>query len=738
MKIKLLFTLIILLTINLVSAQSFRTLFKESFALLEQDNYEKALPILLEMHDLQPNNANTKFSIGICYMNSKFEKTKAIPFLEEAQNDLNPFYESGMASEKKAPLEVLKMLGQAYHQNYQFDLAIDKLQFYRQFLDDKNLVEIREINRLLRISEFGLQAYNNPNNFKITAIDDLNTEFPEYRPKLNAEENLMFFTSRRSDGSNAVKDEEGNYYEDIYMSVKDHGIWTDPVLVQDKINTQGHDACLYLSPDAQLMYVYRFNTEGDVDGGIYQVKKEGDSWGELELLDASINSKFWETDASLDTYGNIIFFTSDRDGGYGGRDIWMMKRLPNGEWAEAQNLGENINTVYDEEGPYLHPDGKTLYFSSEGHQTMGGQDFLMATMNEDGTFSQPINMGYPTNTVDNDLFFFPSVSGTKAYFSSYRQGGKGDQDIYVMNLVEEEEKDLAVYKGVVRDTSGQVVKDLVISIFEESSEEKYGVYRPNVITGRFLFILQAGHDYEILYQLGKLSTTDYVNVPEDTEGVIDYTKVVTVNTDTITISAGKVVDGDIVSIAMLDDELANIGVESISLDDQSTEPEVTSTKPEVTPTKPEVTPTEPEVTSTEPEVTTTEPEVTPTEPENSAPITPSNLPVLYFVYESASLIEASEKDLDRVYNYMLKNPSAKLNIIGHTDSRGEPDLNKLLSKIRANSIKNKLNAKGVAWSRMTTNGMGESKPVADNTNSDGSDNPKGRQQNRRVEFELFK
>ena len=246
-----------------------------------------------------------------------------------------------------------------------------------------------------------------------------------------------------------------------------------------------------------------------------------------------------------------------------GKDIWMMKKLPNGQWAEAQNLGENINTIYDEDGPYLHPDGKTLYFSSQGHQTMGGHDFLMSTMEQDGSFSNPINMGYPTNTVGNDLFFFPSVSGTKAYFSSLREGGKGDQDIYVMNLVEEEEKDLAVYKGVVRDTTGDVVKDLVISIFEEDSENKFGVYRPNVLTGRFLFILQAGHDYEILYQLGKLSTSDFVNVPMDTEGVIDYTKVVTVNTDTITITAGKVVDGDIVSIAMLEDELVNIEVESI-------------------------------------------------------------------------------------------------------------------------------------------------------------------------------
>ncbi len=722
MKLKLFLTAIVFLSINLMSAQSFRSLYKEAFALLEDEDYENALPILLEMHDLQPNNANTKFSIGICYMNSKFDKVKAIPYLEEAQNDLNPFYESGLASEKKAPLEVLKLLGQAYHQNYEFDKSIDRLQFYRQFLDEKNLVDIRSINRALRISEFALEAFNNPNDFRITPINDLNTEFPEYRPKLNAEENVMFFTSRRSGGSNALKDEEGNYFEDIFMSVKEHDVWTDPILVQDKINSQGHDACLYLSPDGQLMYVYRQSADGNEQAGIYQVKRDGDVWGELELLESSINSKFWETDASLDTYGNIIFFTSDRDGGYGGKDIWMMKKLPNGQWAEAQNLGENINTIYDEDGPYLHPDGKTLYFSSQGHQTMGGHDFLMSTMEQDGSFSNPINMGYPTNTVGNDLFFFPSVSGTKAYFSSLREGGKGDQDIYVMNLVEEEEKDLAVYKGVVRDTTGDVVKDLVISIFEEDSENKFGVYRPNVLTGRFLFILQAGHDYEILYQLGKLSTSDFVNVPMDTEGVIDYTKVVTVNTDTITITAGKVVDGDIVSIAMLEDELVNIEVESIDpnevVDNEVVDNEVVDN----------------EVVDNE----VVDNEVVEPDYSDSKPISDSNLPVLYFVYEATSLIESSKTDLDKVFNYMKDNPTAMIKIIGHTDSKGEEDYNQLLSKIRANSIKNYLNSKGIGWSRMKSVGLGESKPVAENITSSGLDNKQGRQKNRRVEFEIVK
>ena len=718
MKSKVFFTTCLIAVTFSINAQSFKTLYNEAFGFLEINDYESALPILLEMHELQPNNANTNFSIGNCYMNSSYDKPKAIPYYEKAQESMTIEYVVGSHREKKAPLDVIQLLGEAYHYNYEFEKAVERFEFYKQFLDQRNLDDIRTVNRLTRISKFALEQMNNPKDYIITALGDVNTEYPEYRPKLNAEENVMFFTSRRSGGYNVEKDADGKYFEDIYMTVKHHDVWGDPFLIQDRINSQGHDACLYVSPDAQVMYVYRHDTDDD-KGGIYKVQKEGDNWGELTLLESAINSEFWETDVSLDTYGNIIFFTSDRDGGYGGRDIWMMKKLPNGEWAEAQNLGENINTVYDEEGAYLHPDGKTLYFSSQGHQTMGGHDFFKSTFNDDGTFSEPENLGYPLNTVGNDLYFFPSVSGQKAYFSSFRDGGKGDQDLYVMNLSGVDESDLAVYKGVVKDTVGNVVKDLVISIFDEENDgSRYGIYRPNEITGRFLFILQAGHDYEILYQLGKLTTKDIVNVPQETDGVIDYTKVVTVESDTITLTAGKVVDGDIIAIALLDD-VENIAVTSLDLSD------TTNTKDNS------------DVVNNTDNVDVSD-NTNNSDNTESTDITAESLPTLYFVYERTRLIDNSKSDLQKVYQFLKKNPSVKIKITGHTDSNGEEDYNNRFSKLRANSIKSQLNKKGISNSRMIAAGVGESQPKVSNTNSDGSDNPEGRQQNRRVEFEIVK
>ena len=155
-----------------------------------------------------------------------------------------------------------------------------------------------------------------------------------------------------------------------------------------------------------------------------------------KVLENNVNSKYWETTANLDLYHNILLFVSDREGGYGGRDIWMVKKLPNGNWTKPQNLGEPINTEYDEESPYLHPDGKTLYFSSVGHKSMGGFDIFKSTLNKDLTWSAPVNIGYPINTVSDDLFFTPTVSGNNALFSSYRDEGKGDYDIYELKFTQ--------------------------------------------------------------------------------------------------------------------------------------------------------------------------------------------------------------------------------------------------------------------------------------------------------------
>jgi outer membrane protein OmpA-like peptidoglycan-associated protein/tetratricopeptide (TPR) repeat protein len=736
MKKTLLISLSILISIVSINAQSFKKLFKESLAFLEVNDYDAALPILMNMLELQPNNSNTNFSIGNCYMNSTYQKAKAIPYYEQAMEKITIDYRVGFHREKNAPLDVIQLLGQAYHQNYEFDKAAEKFELFKQFIHERNVDDLRKINKKLRISKYAEQQKLNPKDITIQRVEGINTKFAEYRPKLDADENIMFFTSRRNNGSNNMLDDDGKYYEDIYMSIKHNDVWGEPMLIQDNINSQGHDACLYLSPDGEFMYLYRFNTDNDegiLGGGIYKSIKEGNHWLKPELLESSVNSEYWETDASLGPHGNTIFFTSDREGGYGDRDIWMMKKLPNGDWGEAQNLGDNINTAFDEEGPYMHPDGKTLYFSSMGHKVMGGYDFFKSSLKEDGSWSTPENLGYPLNTVGDDLFFFPSVDGKRAYFSSFREGGLGEQDIYVMSLAVEEEKDLAVYKGVVKDTLGNVVTDLVISIFDSELKNKYGIYRPNELTGRFLFILQAGQDYEILYNLNDLSTRDRVSVPIDHSGVTDYTKVVTVREDTITLSEGIVVDNDIIAIAMLDD-MNDLEITSMDTDLANTNTIIKEDPKEEVVIKED--PKEEVVIKEDPKeevVIKEDPKEEKVEFKGNA-----ELPNVYFKSGTSALISSSVKDIETVFNFMNNNKTVRLRISGHTDTQGEAGYNKILSLVRANAIKTFLVLKGIDANKIITTGLGESKILEKDIQADGSDKPKARQMNRRVEFTVIK
>jgi outer membrane protein OmpA-like peptidoglycan-associated protein len=719
MKNKILIIFVIILSSNLLIGQSFKKLYKESFKYLEVNDFKHALPVLMKMHDMKPDHANTNFSIGNCLMNISHREHESIPYYEKAMEGITIGYRVGNHREKKAPLDVIELLGRAYHKNYDFDQAIDKFEFYSNFLAEDNWDDKRANNRRIRQSKYAMELQQNPVDVDVVPIKEVNSIYSEYRPKVNAEENIMYFTSRRPGGSSEILDDEGRYYEDIYYSEKKHNVWTKPELVQDLINVQENSSCLYLSSDAQMMYLSMVNNDpklGNIGRGIYESNLNGEHWSEPEFLNEKINSKYWETYASLDIYGNLLFFVSDRDGGYGGKDIWMVKKLPTGDWAEPQNLGEPINTEYDEESPYLHPDGKTLYFSSKGHKVMGGYDIFKSTFQDDLSWTAPENMGYPINTVVDDLFFSPTVNGKRAYFSSYRSDGVGDYDIYRMNLIAQKEADLAVYKGVVKDTKGNVVKDIVISIFDENMDDKYGIYRPNDLTGRFLFVLQPGHNYEIIYEHNDISISDTINVPLDVDGVNEYTKVVRVTDTEIALSSGFVVDGDILSLSELDDPT---NIELSSFDTLTEETELAS---------------ENEVVKENTNTQKLSNEEIVEEDDKHVVFYKS----VYYKSESYNLSSASRSVLDELIILLKDNPKWGINSVGHTDLTGSKRANQILSVLRAESVKTYLYNRGIDFKRISAFGMGDKQPVSEDNYDDGIDDTVGKDANRRVELQLVK
>lgn len=688
----------------LLAQDSFKEKFDQAFIHLSNENYSEALPILLEMEKMDSKNYNTLFSIGNCYMHTMYDKDKAIPYFERILEDyknLTITYKVGNSKEKKAPIETLRLLGNAYHFNYQFEQALAIYGEYKDVIDPNNAAYLKQINRDIEITKNAIELEKNPVEMKVEGLTNINTEFAEYRPKITGDEKIMYFTSRRENPHYTKTDEEGKYYEDIYFSRKKFGVWQEPEMLNEVINKPSHDAVLYVSPDGQYMLIFRASTAALTEGGIYETNLVGENWTEPTLLQADINSNYWETDVSLSADGTLMFFTSDRPGGVGGRDIWVMKRLPGGEWANVQNIGNVINTEYDEEAPYLHPDGKTLYFSSKGHNTMGGYDVFKCERNEDGTWTKPENIGYPINTTGDDVFYFPTNDGLRAYFSSFRKGGKGDQDIYILELPNFEPKTLAVYQGVAKYNDGEIIKDLVITIYDEETGDAVGIYRPNSTTGRFLFILEPGQRYEVEYDTEGLTAADLVNVP-DAGGIQEIIKVIVREGNTLTVATGEVDDNDIIALVESEDP-NNLEITEVLVDIEN-------------PKNPE---------NKDPETNTQV-----TEYANQGEF----LKDLYFKYDRVILIDQSEPDYAATLKYLKDNPNAKVVIEGHTDSHGSDEYNQWLSSARANKIRNRLYEDGIAWGRMKTAGYGEAKPIAPNKNADGSDNPEGRQQNRRVHF----
>jgi outer membrane protein OmpA-like peptidoglycan-associated protein len=689
------FVLLLLIgTVSYTQDKSFKTLYNEAASHLENEEYTSALPILLEMEKMEPNNYNTLSSIGYCYLQSTYNKKKAMEYFDRVLVDyknLSATYEFGNHKEKKGPAEVIRWAGLAKHANYKFEDAITKYQEYKELIDPSDEALITSINSDIYTSRNAIEYQKHPTTATIAKLNILNTEFSEYRPKINGDETEMFFTSRRPVKVDDPTDDEGLYFEDIYFAKKVNGEWEKPTRVDSKINSTNHDACLYISPDGQSMIIYRTDFENNNEGGIYQTQLNGDSWTEPSIMIAEVNSEYWETDATISADGNTLFYTSDKPGGRGGRDIWQMKKLPTGEWAKVQNLGAVVNTTEDEEGPYLHPDGKTLYFSSKGHKTMGGFDICMSNLQDDDTWSAPVNLGFPINTPGDDVFYFPTNNGTRAYFSSFREGGKGQQDIYMIDIPSFETKTVAIYKGLAQYSSGEVINEVDITIESMETGETFGIYKPNQESGEFLFILQPGETFHVNYALAGQNLQDTIVVPNK-GGIYEILKVITIENDVLVLKDAELVDGKI----RIKEELASTTPDNISdLTDEQVSQNLNEGKSIV-------------------------------------------LNDLFFIYDKDRLISESKPDLSKVIKYMQDNPSVKVVLEGHTDFKGELDYNQALSEKRSLRVKNKLIAAGVNSARINTTGYGENKPIAPNANPDGTDNPEGRQKNRRVEIKIDK
>ncbi|MDF7813292.1 OmpA family protein [Hymenobacter sp. YC55] len=630
----------------------------DEWYLSDPPRYEQALPHYLEAQKLNSENAELNLKIGDCYLHSGF-KPRALNFLQKAYQ-LN----SGVDP------RIHYLLGRGLHLNGKWKEAIAEYKQATPATGTKNTAAFtQDIQKKILECENGRKMVEKPVRVFIdNAGPGVNSPYPDYGPVISADESVILFTSRRQGSTGGEKDpESGGFFEDVYQSSREGDTWGTARNLGETVNSAGHDATVGLSPDAQRMLVYVEDNGGDLN----EANLRGATWAKPQRLGNRINSKAHESSAAYTPDGKSLLLVSDKPGGIGGRDIYKVEIDGRGA---AVNLGPTINTPYGEEGVFLHPDGKTMYFSSEGHSSMGGYDIFKSTF-QNGKWSTPENLGWPINTPDDDVFFVISASGRHGYYSSFRDDGLGSKDIYQITflgpekppMLSQEDQMLAsralpvketllappvpvataqvtILKGTVTDDATKQPLEATIDVIDNSLNQTIASFRSNAQSGRYLVSLPSGVNYGIVVkQEGYLFHSENFDLPAGAA----YSEVV-----------------KDIPLKKLD-----VGVKVV-------------------------------------------------------------LNNIFFDFDKATLRKESTGELVRLQTLLSETPALRLEISGHTDNVGNANYNKDLSQRRAKSVVDYLVGKGISKDRLTFAGYGDTQPVAPNTTK------ANRQQNRRTEFKV--
>ncbi|HQV76665.1 MAG TPA: hypothetical protein PLE78_14325 [Flavobacteriales bacterium] len=450
-------------------------------AMLADEDFEEAVKIYKRLSPVDPDFVEVQHDLGVCLAN--------IPSKREGASI---YFERGVEARYT---ESYYQLALARHRQQRFDEAVVLFDQYK--LSNGRIVDDKEVDHRKAMSLSAKALTMDPVELAIRNMGAMiNSSAHDYCPLVTADGNTMYFTSRREGTTGGMKDPFNQWFEDIYTAVRIDEIWTNAVNVGTPLNTLVQDATVGLSPDGSSMIVYR-TQQNLISGDLYETKMHARKWQEPELMTPRINSMSHEPSASIAPGSQEIYFTSDRPGGFGGRDIYRIRRLPNGEWSLPLNLGPNVNTQYDEDAPFMHSDGTTLFFSSNGHNTMGGYDiFKTALVDPDmNGWASPENMGYPMNTVNDDIYFCLSEDGRTGYFSSERKEGFGMQDIYQVTFPNSQ-LDRLIVRGIVADAMEEPLKARII-LTDATGEEIVGIYNTNEKTGRYLMVLQPEQHYHM-------------------------------------------------------------------------------------------------------------------------------------------------------------------------------------------------------------------------------------------------
>jgi len=520
---------------------------------LSYSNYRAALEEYQKLRARDTTNIEYNHSIGLCYLETNIDKSKAIPYLE------------WVVEQPRSNTSALYDLGRAYALNYRFDDAITMFEKYRKSVSrDDNYITAE---RWIEMCHNAKELISKPLNVTFQNLGlEINSDAPDMNAFVTSDETYLVFTTKRSGNIGGWLDFDGFNTSDIMFSNARLGVWQKARRLPNTINSAIVEESVGMSPDGSHLFVYMDNFTAS--GDIFLSVKTGRNFNRVEPLGKNINTKNLETSACIAPNKKIIFFAAAYPDSYGGTDIYYSVRLPNGEWGIPVNAGVVINTPYDEEFPTLAPDGKTFYFSSNGHKSMGGFDIFRSSWDKETmSFTPPENVGYPINTPDNNFTISFTKSGRYAYVSAFRPEGYGDLDIYRVifhdvppplhkitgqilnpdstnifsdhNHLTEKYHELksildtmniqktpadsarievsfpGIFKRIV--ALREIISDkpdVSIIITQTNTGKIHGIYRPDLLTGRYVALLPTGN-YTLTYQAeGFLLQTKELILPD--------------------------------------------------------------------------------------------------------------------------------------------------------------------------------------------------------------------------------
>jgi outer membrane protein OmpA-like peptidoglycan-associated protein len=660
-------------------------------AMIDYEDYNTALKAFQLLEKQNPNDVLVKYKIGQSYLYKPDDNPKALKYLYQVK------------AMKPDILHIDFYLAKAFQLNYEPDSAIKYFNLYLEKNPNKNRLAATKL--YLQQCNILKKEIGQPKPYVVINLDsNINTPYSEYAPVFIENEKVLLFTFRGNDA--IYKDRTkgfyplANFYENIYSSTFKNNKWEAAKKVDGPFNNKGHNASVSFTADNKSIYLYR-NINDKSNGDIYSAKLTDKKFENAVKL-KNINSDNWEGSVTTNKENTIIIFSSERKDGIGKRDLYIAKKQSNGDWGIPKNIGETINTEYNEDGPFLSSDGKKLYFSSDCKKSMGGFDVFVCDLLTDSTFGEPVNMGYPVNSVSDDIYIFVSPADDKFYFSSSRAGSMGFMDIYYflksVNSLPTKHINLkatlladsipmgAPLRVYIKDASGNILG-------------LAGTFQTDKENGNTTIPLVTGSDYVL-----------------DPENKIEPNYLKSIELTKIDVSSNENINGQMnlhkmqilaKSPAMSKADSLNLGYTKI--ENKNTAANINSTI----------------VSNNENSVIAII--------ENQLKLNNKHLEqFIYFDYDKSDLSTIAKTKLKAFTVSLGKNKNAvKLKLNGYTDYKGDNTYNKNLSEKRNKAIQNYLLANGIHHIEIVN--LGE---IGENANSYGISDDLFRYVSRRVEIEI--